>query len=175
VTGVPRRRPYLIRPLTHRDRGSAAAELVLVTPVLILMLLFAVAVGRLVQARLEVDSAAEQAARAASLARNPAAAAAEAVSVAQAALASQDINCSPVNVSPDTTDFVPGGQVSVQVSCTVHLSDLSLLHVPGSQTLTSTLSSPIDVYRGTSLGLSNPDGPVQSLGPVSPGGFQERS
>jgi Flp pilus assembly protein TadG len=144
------------RRADSRDRGSAAAELVLITPVLILMLLLAVAAGRLVQARLEVDSAARQAARAASLARDPATAAADAVSTAQAALAGQDITCRPLNVSPDTSNFVPGGQVSVQVSCTVHLSDLSLLHLPGTRTLTSTFASPIDIYRSQSLGFSNP-------------------
>jgi Flp pilus assembly protein TadG len=149
-----------LRRRASRDRGSAAAELVLITPVLILLLLFAVAAGRLVQARLEVDSAARQAARAASLARDPATAAAAAVATAQAALAGQGITCSPVSVSPDTGNFTPGGQVSVQVSCTIHLSDLALLHIPGAETLSSTFTSPIDVYRG---------GATQSQGPASAG------
>lgn len=147
-------RSYARRPQS-RECGSAAAELVLVTPFLFLLLLFAVAAGRLVQARLDVDSAARQAARAASLARTPAAASAQATAVAQAALARQSVTCDPAVVTPDTGDFVPGGEVTVQVSCTVHLSDLSLLHVPGAETLTSTFTSPIDVYRGVSLGFSN--------------------
>jgi len=130
------------------DRGSAAVELVLVTPLLMLMVLLAVAAGRLVQARMEVDSAAEQAARAASLARDPGTAAADADATADAALASQHLTCSPLTVSPGLSDFVPGGTVTVQVSCTVSLAGLSLLHIGGSQTLTSTFSSPIDVYRG---------------------------
>ena len=87
MTAVARpARPRALRP-ESRERGSAAAELVLVTPFLILLLLFAVAAGRLVQARLDVDSAAQQAARAASLARTPAAASAQAIQVARAALA----------------------------------------------------------------------------------------
>jgi Flp pilus assembly protein TadG len=134
------------------ERGSAAAELVLVTPFLFLLLLFAVAAGRLVQARLDVDSAAQQAARAASLARTPAAASAQAMSVAQAALAGQSVSCSPAVITPDTADFVPGGEVTVQVTCTVHLSDLILLHVPGTETITSTFTSPIDTYRGDAAG-----------------------
>ena len=146
--------PHPRRP-DSRDRGSAAAELVLVTPFLILLLLFAVAAGRLVQARLDVDSAAEQAARAASLARTPEAASAQATQVAQAALAGQSVTCNPAVITPDTSDFTPGGQVSVQVSCTVRLSDLSLLHLPGSQTLTATFTSPIDTYRGESAGFSS--------------------
>src|SRR3984885_14397824 len=78
------------------DRGSAAAELVLITPLLMLLLLLIVAAGRLADARLQVDSAAMQAARAASLARAPATAAADATATAQAALASEHITCSPL-------------------------------------------------------------------------------
>jgi Flp pilus assembly protein TadG len=157
VTAVARpARPPAGRPQS-REHGSAAAELVLVTPFLVLLLLFAVAAGRLVQARLEVDSAAQQAARAASLARTPAAASAQAQEVAQSALAGQSVTCDPAVITPDTGDFVPGGEVTVQVSCTVHLSDLSLLHIPGAETLTATFTAPIDVYRGQALGFSNPD------------------
>lgn len=132
-----------------RDGGSAAAELVLVTPLLIVVLLLIVATGRLVDARLQVDSAAMQAARAASLARDPAAAVSQADATAQAALASEHITCDPLQVSPDTAAFHPGGQVTVQVTCTVSLAGLALLHVPGSQALTARATSPIDVYRGT--------------------------
>ena len=57
---------------------------------------------------------------------------------------------------------MPGGQVTVQVSCTVHLSGLSLLRIPGTETITSTFTSPIDVYRGDALGFSNPEGPALS-------------
>ena len=133
----------------QRDRGSAAIEMVLLTPLLMLFLFLIVAAGRLVQARLEVDSAAQQAARAASLARDPASAAAAATATAQAALASQHITCDPMSVTPDLSDFTPGGQVTVQLSCTVSLAGLALLHLGGAETLTSTFASPIDTYRGS--------------------------
>ena len=57
--------------LRRDESGSVTAELVLLTPLLILLLLFVVALGRLAGARLEVDGAAAQAARAASIAREP--------------------------------------------------------------------------------------------------------
>lgn len=155
---TPARRPG------SRERGSAAAELVLVSPFLFLLLLFAVAVGRLVQGRLDVDSAARQAARAASLARIPQAAIAQAQQVAQAALAGQSVSCDPAVITPDLGDFLPGGEVTVQVTCTVRLSDLSLLHIPGSETITAAFTSPVDTYRGESLGLGNPGAPGLSLG-----------
>ena len=156
-------RPHASRPQS-RERGSAAAELVLVTPLLILFLLFAVAAGRLVQGKLDVDSAAQQAARAASLARTPQAASAQAQQVAQAALAGQSVTSDPAVITPDLSDYVPGGEVTVTVTCTVRLSDLSLLHIPGSETITSTFTSPVDTYRGESLGFRNPDAPALSLG-----------
>jgi Flp pilus assembly protein TadG len=165
VTAVARPARPRARSPQSRERGSAAAELVLVTPFLVLLLLFAVAAGRLVQARLDVDSAAQQAARAASLARTPAAASAQATQVAQAALAGQSVTCDPAVITPDTGDFTPGGGVAVTVSCTVHLSDLSLLHIPGSETITATFTAPVDTYRGTALGFRNPDAPALSLGP----------
>jgi len=160
-------RPHA-RRLQSRERGSAAAELVLVTPFLFLLLLFAVAVGRLVQARLDVDSAAQQAARAASLARTPAAASAQATQVARAALAGQSVSCDPAVITPDTGHFTPGGEVTVQVTCTVRLSDLSLLHVPGTETITSTFTAPIDTYRSNALGFRNPEPPAPPLS-ASPG------
>ena len=150
-------RPRARRP-EHRERGSAAAELVLVTPFLVLLLMFAVAAGRLVQARLDVDSAAQQAARAASLARTPQAASAQATQVAQAALAGQPVTCDPAVITPDLSDFTPGGEVTVQVTCTVHLSDLSLLRIPGSETITAAFTAPVDTYRGEPLGAGEPDG-----------------
>jgi Flp pilus assembly protein TadG len=145
---APGRLPRLLR-LGRGDSGSAAAELVLLTPLLVLMMLLTVAAGRLVQARLQVDSAAQQAARAASLARDPATATADATATATAALASENLTCANLAVSTGTSDFQPGGQVTVQVSCTVALSGLALLHLPGTRTLTSRFAAPIDVYRGT--------------------------
>jgi Flp pilus assembly protein TadG len=133
----------------HRDQGSAVVEMVLLTPLLMLFLLLIVAAGRLVQGRLEVDSAAQQAARAASLARDPSTAAADATATAESALASQHITCNPLSVAPDLSDFTPGGEVTVQVSCTVSLAGLDELHIGGAETLTSTFASPIDVYRGS--------------------------
>ena len=53
------------------------------------------------------------------------------------------------------------------MTCTVRLSDLSLLHIPGTETITVVFTSPIDTYRGA-LGAGNPDAPALSLG-TSPG------
>jgi Flp pilus assembly protein TadG len=161
------------RSLRHvtsgRDSGSAAAELVLITPLLVLMMLFIVAAGRLVNARLQVDSAARQAARAASIAPGPGPAVTDATMTAQSALTGQHTTCATPDVSVDTSDYRPGGQVTVQVTCVVQLSGLSGLHLPGTITVTSRFTSPIDVYRSESFGLPGPGAPgggtIRTAGP----------
>jgi Flp pilus assembly protein TadG len=129
------------------ESGSVATELVLLTPLLLLMLLFVVALGRTVSARTEVDGAAAQAARAASIARDPATATAMAQQAATTALGSDHVTCANLTVTTDTADFEPGGQVAVTVTCTVDLADLVGLRLPASQSISSTSTSVIDVYR----------------------------
>lgn len=137
----------VLRRLGERDSGSVATELVLLTPLLLLMLLFVVALGRTVSARLEVDGAAAQAARAASIARDPGNAIAMAQQAATTALGSDHVTCGDLTVATDTADFAPGGEVSVTVTCHVDLADLVGLRLPASQAISSTATSVIDVYR----------------------------
>jgi Flp pilus assembly protein TadG len=131
-----------------RDRGSASLELVLLTPLLLVLLLLVVLVGRYAQARADVDSAARDAARAGSLARSSAAAVDAAEEAAERRLAARDIVCTDLVVDLGDTDFRPGGEVKVTVSCAVDLSDLTGLGVPSSVTFDATFSEPIDVFRG---------------------------
>lgn len=135
--------------LRHDERGSVAAELTLLTPLLILLLLFVVFCGRLADTKLRMNDVAHQAARAATLARTPSQAAANAQATASAALASAGISCQSLAVSTDTQGLRPGSTVTVTVSCRVGLEDLTSLGVPGSRTFESSFSSPIDVWRGT--------------------------
>ena len=136
--------------LRHDESGSVTAELVLLTPLLILMLIFVVALGRLSGARLEVDGAAAQAARAASIARDPATATAMATQTATAALGSDHVTCGQLTVSTDTAQFAPGGSVAVTVTCHVALSDLTGLRLPASESVTSRATAVIDTFRSTS-------------------------
>lgn len=138
-----------VTELARNEHGSATAELVILTPLLILLLLFVVSLGRLAGARADVDGAAAQAARAASIARSPAVAEASAQQTASSALSSQHITCAHLDVSVDTTDFVPGGSVAVTVSCAVNLSDLTGLHLPVTETVANRFVEPIDTYRST--------------------------
>lgn len=143
-------RPRTLRELQGDETGAVSTELVLLTPLLILMLLFVVALGRVVSARMQVDGAAAQAARAASIARDPATATAMATQAATTALGSDHVSCGHLTVTTDTADFAPGGQVTVTVGCTVDLADLVGLRLPASERLSSTATSVIDVYRASS-------------------------
>jgi len=137
----------------RRDEvGSAAVELAVLAPVLVILLLLVVMVGRLVLARQAVDAAAADAARAASITDAPGYATAAAQSAAGADLSADGISCSSSSVSVDTAAFYAGGAVSVSLSCTASFAGLSLLHIPGSATLRSTAAAPVDRYRSVGTG-----------------------
>ena len=144
-SGTPRR-----GRLRRDESGSVTAELVLLTPLLLLLLLFVVALGRLSGARLEVDGAAAQAARAASIARDPATATAMATQTATAALGADHVTCAQLTVRTNTAQFAPGGSVAVTVTCTVALSDLTGLRLPASESVTSRATAVIDTFRRVS-------------------------
>lgn len=133
------------------DDGSAAIEAAILLPALIMFLCMAIAGGRIVTSGAKIDSAAEDAAREASIHRTAAAAQGAAQSAAAESLEDQGIKCASTSVSINTGGLsVPVGQVgtvSVTVTCTVNLSDLLLPGVPGAKTLTSTATSVVDQYR----------------------------
>jgi Flp pilus assembly protein TadG len=135
-------------PREERDRGAVTLELVLSLPVWVALLLFVILCGRLVTAQLDVDAAAHNAARAASLARSNPAAVRDARTAAEQALTDRKITCRDLTVSVDTGGLRPGTPVQVDVSCTASLSDLGLLGVPGTRTVTATSTSPVDTWRG---------------------------
>jgi Flp pilus assembly protein TadG len=128
-------------------RGSATAELVLVTPLLILFVLFIVGLGRLSHARAMVNDAAAQAARAATLAYLNPAQAATAQKTASAALAAAGLACATENTSVDTASDHPGGTITVTLTCQVDLATVTAAGFPGSETLRSSFTSPVDRYQ----------------------------
>ncbi|GAA1215349.1 hypothetical protein GCM10009665_01470 [Kitasatospora nipponensis] len=130
------------------DEGSVSAEMALITPVLLALVLIAVGTGRLVSARLDVADAAHQAARAASLTRAAPTAAAVAQRAAREALDGAGRACSRLRVTADTGTFRPGGEVSVTVACTADLTDLAAVPWPGDHTVTETFTAPLETYRG---------------------------
>ena len=133
------------------DGGSASLELVLLTPALMGLLGLLILAGRVALASNSVEQVADEAARSASISRTAAGARRAADDGARRALAQQNLRCSAVTVTLDTTGFtVPVGvpaRVRATVTCTVNLSDLALPGFPGARTVTATAISPLDTYR----------------------------
>lgn len=132
-----------------------AVEITVITPLLIMLLVFiAVVIHRGVDARLRLDDAAHQAARAASMQRSAPAAVTAARSTARGALSAAGLACRSARVSTDTTGLVAGGVVTVTVSCRVDFGDALILGVPAARMMSATASEPVDTWRsaGTSLG-----------------------
>ncbi len=127
-------------------------EAVLLAPVLVMLLVFfAVVVHRGVDARLRLDDAAHQAARAASLQRTRTAAVAAAQATVASALAHAGLVCRDATVST-TTSSSPGSTVVVSVRCTVDFGQALVLGVPGSRTLSAQASEVVDTYRSQRTG-----------------------
>lgn len=132
--------------MSVRDRGSAAVELVLLTPALVVLVLFVVAAGRNGVASAHVRHAADQGARAASMVSGPAMESA-ARSAALSDLRSTDVACSRTSVAVSIGNTGSIRTVSVTVSCTVARSGLSLLGLDSTR-IDATSVEVIDRYRG---------------------------
>lgn len=132
------------------DRGSVAVELAVVAPAFLILMLLVVFAGRVSEADGNVQRAASEAARAASLRQHPADGAADARAVAEANLAAAGVPCAELAVEVDTEDFRAGGSVAVTVVCSTSMADVTLLGVPGERTFQARAVEVIDRYRGGS-------------------------
>ncbi len=162
------RSPTVNDRLRRRDRhdsGLASIELVILLPAFALLVLLAVYLGRLNLAQSSLDSAAQDAARAASLQRNKDAALTAALTAAKATLdpdptlkapspcvpgtVTATITNATTTTDPFQTALGTPSRVDIKVTCTVFLSNLVFPGLPihGDVTKESTFSSPIDDYR----------------------------
>lgn len=152
------------------DRGSSSLEFVIIGPALLLVLGLLMFAGRVAVAEQTVHAAAADAARAASISRTRGNASSDARAAASSTLASRNLNCSSTTVTVNTSSFGTAvgtpATVSATVGCTVHLSDLSVPGIPGSKTVTATVRSPLDTYRGRANGFMN----LEDLSDANSGG-----
>lgn len=127
------------------ERGSATVETVVLVPMLIALVLFAVYAGRSTQAMSQIRHAADQGARAASLVRTS-----RMKDVGQrAVMESLRDNGSPcaavlVNVAVDTESAVHA--VLVEVECEISIVGLELLEL-GKRTIEAESVEVVDVWR----------------------------
>lgn len=135
-----------------RSRGSASVELALWAAPVAVVLGLLLGAGRVVMADGQVEQAAAEAARTASIARTAGAALNEAQAAAYDSLAATGPAClGGGNVAVDVSEFsAPPGvpaQVSVTVTCTVTFDELGIPVLDGTRTLSATAVSPLDIYR----------------------------
>lgn len=136
-----------------RDRGSAdALGLVLIAPAVLGLALLVLSLGRGVDARAEVRSAAESAAQAAALERSQEAATVAAQQAANAMLADSS-NCDEPFVvtifeSPSGSASVSGfavGMVHVTITCDVSNRGVEVINQPYSESVTA--AATVDFFR----------------------------
>ena len=129
-----------------RDDGGMSAELTVLAPALVLCMLFVVFAGRLGQAQQDVAQAAAEAARTASLARGPQLVGVR--DIVRRNLTASGVACRKLAVDTSSSDWRPGGSVRVDVRCSVDLSGVAGLGLPGKRTVDGHAVEVIDTYRG---------------------------
>jgi Flp pilus assembly protein TadG len=130
-----------------RDGGTMSLEMVIVVPIFVAFLMLLAGLGRIVDAQSQVDSAARDAVRAASIARSEGGAQSLGKEAAQQSLDGHH-RCTN-NVRDDTLvsgDWQPGGQITVTVHCVISLSDVGFIGFPGTKAFDGKATAPIDKY-----------------------------
>jgi Flp pilus assembly protein TadG len=141
VGGGRRRRAF-----RRRDDGSMAVEVVLMTPVLVLFMLFVVALGRMVWIRGEIEAATRDAVRAAALERSHGAGFDAAAAVVDDQVT--EFPCPAMELTPGA--FTPGATITFTMTCRVSYESLGLLGLPGGTDVTFSSDAPLDEFRRAS-------------------------
>jgi Flp pilus assembly protein TadG len=144
-----------------RERGSLSVEVAILLPAFVMLMVVASFVGRVTIAQNAVDLAAHDAARAASIEREGDLASAAAVDAANDTLDELDVLCASRTITPDVAsafandDFGPQDGappvVTVTVTCALSFAGFPLLDFTTAD-VTASYTSPLDWYRGRSLG-----------------------
>ena len=98
------------------ERGTSALELTLIAPLLMVVLVFVVGLGRMAHARQQIEAVAADSARAASLERNTSQSAHAAELAATQSLGQAGVSCTHLDVDVDLSSYQPGGRVTVTVT-----------------------------------------------------------
>ncbi len=130
------------------DRGGAGIETTFAVTALLLVLFFVVGGMRIVNTNGDVSSSARSGARAAATARSQGQAQSAAQTVVSNALAGRGVACSGGPSVSVSGAGVPGGIVSVTVTCSVSLEDVVVAGFPGSRTVSVTAVEYVDSIRG---------------------------
>ena len=131
------------------ERGSVSVEVAVIAPALVFLLLLVVFAGKVSEADGNVERAAAEGARAASLRQNPGDAIDDAEAVVAENLVAAGVPCTHLDTIVDTSAFEAGGTVTVTVRCEASMADVTLLGVPGTRSFSATSTEVIDTYRSS--------------------------
>ena len=135
------------RNVVYDDRGAAdVLAAILIAPVVVGFAMLVFFLGRQVDSRASVRTAADSAAQAAARQRDPAAADAAARQTAVDMLGDSSTCAGGPTVVVDLSDFRPGGIVTVDISCTTGHVDLAAVAAP-SRTFIGHGAAVVDTYR----------------------------
>jgi Flp pilus assembly protein TadG len=131
------------------ERGdSGPLEMVILLPAVLLLFGLVVAFGRTTTADTDVEHAARVGARAAASAQTSGGGSALAGAVVADSLRRAGMTCASGPSVAVGGSWEPGGRVTVTVSCTASLADVTKFGIPGARTLRATASEVIDRTRG---------------------------
>lgn len=131
--------------------GGESLELLIIAPMVLIIFMIVVAVGRYQLGTGKIDQAAGAGARAASQQPTQDAAYAAALKAAESSLAAAGVTCQDIAVAVDTGGYrattAGAAQVQITLTCDVSWSDLTIPGWPGSKAITSQATSPLDLKR----------------------------
>lgn len=132
----------------RREEGGATLEVVLLTPLLIVLLALIIGAGRLISIRSAVEAVAREAARSASQAPSADSAFDIANARANEVASEQTLDPSRLRVSADIGDFDRGSPMTVRVNYSVRLDDLPAFGlIPGSFELSASHVEIVERYK----------------------------
>ena len=132
--------------LRRVERGSVLIETAFVLPVLLVMALGVIGVGRVIQADVGIMAVAREAARSAAMANDANEAVSRGLARGQDVARGYQLTDGSLQLAVDPGSFERGGQVTAQAGYTVQLGDLPLLHWARLR-LHSRHTEAIDPYR----------------------------
>ena len=136
------------------ERGTSTVELIALAPLLAVLLLFVVFCGRVTMTRINVQQAARDATRAASIALTRE----DAASTLEASLAENlggrarycthpPVDYSALAVDSGTADDWDSGVIELRLTCNIPTNDLGLLGLAGTKTFTAVAIEAVDTWR----------------------------
>lgn len=154
--GCRRRRSCtsFLRHERREDRGSVTIETIIMVPVFGAFLAFVIIAGRAQNVGVDVDAAAAQAARTVTLSDDPRGEGeAEATRIASQTVREGEPTCASMDARFNHDADVEGEDaVEVTITCQVNYSEIAVMPLPGSNSITGQATEVVDRWTETGAG-----------------------